>query len=576
MKKITIFILSLTIVLGLSSCDFFKSTTNDFPTSLTSTEDLTTNSQFTTNETTADITSTEIITTEIVSTDVVTTDNVTTNIVTTDLVTTTKEYDRYQYISFYSLNDFHGGTYSDIANLENIGAYFKDRKANDENTIILSNGDIFQGAPLSNYYHGEPIVDVFNNIGMDGFIIGNHEFDWGIDEILKYKDGDSSNGEMDSPILAANIVYKDTQQPLSNTVPYIIKEVSGVKVGVIGLIGEVIDSISATMVSNIEFLDPSDAAYDIAYDLRENQDCDIVVVYIHYGSSINYELASFTGQHKIDAVFNGHTHANEADSLDRTNEYDAKLFYAQSDNRNSLFSNITLAYDTLNDEVVSGSASTYEFYYIDDYFDSDIESILLSYMNDPVYVDIISEYLSTSTGYFSKDVLAKWGSSVIRDYAGLDVGASNVGGYRHSISYGDITMGDLIELYPFDNYINTCKMTGAQLLDFYNERNNENYDIVFDDGFYYLSGHLYINGVMAEADTLYTVGAVDYIFNKTDYNFLEGQDIQITTLLMRDLLAQDLKNTNNSFNPSLGTSYQDIDLFYDFEYLREIERLLYI
>ncbi|XFA99316.1 bifunctional UDP-sugar hydrolase/5'-nucleotidase [Candidatus Izemoplasma sp. B36] len=568
MRKIIIFVLSVLTVLSLVACGDITSantltTTNQETTVITDT-DLPTTDAITSNT----LETTEITTIEAVSTEIPTT--VASTTVTTEVTTD----ERYQDISFYSINDFHGGTYSDVFYLEQIGAFFKYKKANDENTIILSNGDIFQGAALSNYYHGRPIVDVFNNIGFDGFIIGNHEFDWGIDEILNYKDGNLENGEMDSPILAANIVYKDTQEPLENTIPYIIKEVSGVKVGVIGLIGEVIDSISATMVENIEFLEPGLVAGNYAYELRENQDCDIVVVYIHDGSSINYELASLDGQYRIDAVFNGHTHWDQEGYIERSDE--SRMYYAQINPSYSMLASITLEYDTVEQKIVSGSVYNYSNSDISYYNDQTIEDILFSYSNDIEYATFVSEILTTSTGNFSKSTLATWGASVIRDYLGIDVGAVNRGGFRHEIYPGEITMGDMIENYPFDNYINTCKLTGQQLLDFYEDIQYYNDDVVFDDALTYNNGNLYINGVLVEASILYTVGAVDYIFNKTDYAFLDGQDITITTYLMRDLLVEDLRNSNGSFNPNNGTNYQEITYYYDYDYYKDLKEYLYI
>lgn len=167
---------------------------------------------------------------------------------------TTEIVEQYQEIKLYSLNDFHGGSYTSINSLTSMGYFLEYKKENTDNSIILANGDIFQGTALSNYYYGLPVVDIMNEIGFDGFVIGNHEFDWGIEEILKYRDSDIENGEMDYPILAANIIYEDTEAPLENTVPYIIQNINGVKIGVIGIIGDVINSISASRTENIYLL----------------------------------------------------------------------------------------------------------------------------------------------------------------------------------------------------------------------------------------------------------------------------------------------------------------------------------
>ncbi|XMB72458.1 bifunctional UDP-sugar hydrolase/5'-nucleotidase [Mycoplasmatota bacterium WC30] len=609
MKKILIFMTLLLFSVGIVSCDNFmprttttENTVNSTSSTIESTVSTATSVQSTNPGTTAITTTTADMTTintTAVTTAMITTTQVTSTVETTTVETTTEQVyttsgattttepitavptttvptttettiERYQTISLFSMNDFHGGTYSDIENLEQIGAYLKAQRATSENTIILSNGDIFQGAALSNYYYGEPIVDVFNNIGFDGFVIGNHEFDWGIDEVLKYRDGNETNGEMSYPILAANIVYIDSQEPLQNTQPYIIKEVNGVRVGVIGLIGEVINSISASRVDNIEFLNPTDVVYDYAGELRTNQDCDIVVVYIHSSSGFNYSISDFTGDHYIDAVFNGHSHYDQASTISRSTGQ--PLVYAQAHNdEDSLFAEITLTYDTLNEEVTNVSARTVRYDQISSYSDQTIVDVLDGFQNDSVYIDFVSQVLADVLYSYDRYDLATWGASVIRDYAGVDIGAINSGGFRNSMPYGTLTMGDMIEIYPFDNYIKTSRLTGQQLLDFYE---SNPYDVYFDDSLTFNGLDLFIDGIKLDANTLYTIGAVDFIFDKTSNAFLDGQDITQTTLLMRNLLVQDLLATVGQFNPYNGTSYIDVTFIYDPSYYKDLKMSL--
>ncbi|MFO7911107.1 MAG: 5'-nucleotidase C-terminal domain-containing protein, partial [Desulfotignum sp.] len=63
--------------------------------------------------------------------------------------------------------------------------------------------------------------------------------------------------------------------------------------------------------------------------------------------------------------------------------------------------------------------------------------------------------LTYVNGYFSPEDLVEWGASVIRDYANVDIGATNTGGFRVDMDAGTITMGDMMTIYPFDNVIKT-------------------------------------------------------------------------------------------------------------------------
>jgi len=581
MRKLLIFVALILVSFGFVGCNLNFGTTTatsentsdtTWSSTLISTSETTnTSTDFITTITTLQPTTTEEITTQ--STTIPTSQATTTT--TEEEITTTEDLERYQEIKLFSINDFHGGAYSDISRLINVGAYIKAQINSNDNVIAIGNGDIFQGSAISNYYYGLPIVDTFNYIGFDGFVLGNHEFDWGIQEILKYRDGSTENGEMNYPILAANIVYEDTLQPLENTVPYIIKDIHGVRVGVIGVIGDVINSISASRVENLIFTDASSAIYDYAAYLRTQEDCDIIVAYAHEGSSLDYNVSDFTGDHYVDAMFNGHTHYSESGSINRS--FGFPMFYAQaSSNDTSLFSSITLMYDTLYEEVVGGTASTISYSYVQSITSSGIQQIIDDYANDPIYVAYVTQVLAHSLYSFNSTDLSPWGASVIRDYAGVDVGALNRGGFRVTMDAGDITMGDLIVVYPFDNYIKTCEMTGAQLLSFYEKVDDHNYDVVFDDGLTYSGGNLYIDGVMVQPSGTYTIGAVDYIFDKTYYDFLDGENITLTSYLMRDLLVQDLLNTVGNFNPNLGTSYPLGTNYYDPTYFMEIKQSLLI
>lgn len=339
------------------------------------------------------------------------------------------------------------------------------------------------------------------------------------------------------------------------TEPYTIVETSGVKIGIIGVIGDVINSIAASRVADYEFADVLETVSEYTYLLRTVENCDIVVVSLHdYDQWVNQAIAALTGDYLVDAVFNGHTHDTFAELIVRDG---ADMPYAQvSSYSDALFAKINLVYDTVSDSVIGFSS---QYLSEDDLSttDSEINDQIDYYESQTAYNVYISEVLATTNRYIDRysydQELAVWGSSVIRDYLGLDFGMVNNGGFRVNISSGDITMGDLVEIYPFDNVIKTCEMTGQQIYDLYYIGG----DIVFDDGVSESNNQLYKNGILINKLAIYTVGAVDYIFDKTYYNFLEGENIQTTIYFMRDLLAIDLRATTGIFDPYNGTSYTE-------------------
>ncbi|MBU1144698.1 MAG: 5'-nucleotidase C-terminal domain-containing protein [Firmicutes bacterium] len=453
-------------------------------------------------------------------------------------------------IDLYSINDYHGGAYSDLSDFYEMSEFLYNQKATNE-AVIMATGDMFQGTALSNYYYGLPFVKAFNYIGLDAFTIGNHEFDWGIDIIKNYADSDLENGEADYPFLAANIVYKDTQEMLPWTTPYKVVTVKGVKVGIIGIIGDVIGSISASKVSNIEFLDQADTVYQYAEILRTTEDCDIVVASIHdYNSSMNEEIAGFTGVHLVDAIFNGHTHTDVASFISRTG---VRMPYAQVSSKYfSLIAKISLVYDFQSESVISAESYIIGTSVLGDE-NAYVNQLINVFADDEDYVDYVTEVLAIADDSIdteSKNDLANWAATVIKDYLELDFGVLNYSGVRKQIYPGEITMGDLVEVMPFDNYIKTVYLTGETILDLMN-----------DD---YLAFNYHPDTFLV-ASQLYKVGVVDFVFDMVDdygnpsFDFAYGENIVTTTVLIRNLLAEDLRNTTGDFDPINGTSYDTLN-----------------
>lgn len=130
------------------------------------------------------------------------------------------EEPEYINIDLYSINDFHGSFIENGSNgeigMSKLATYLKDRKEQD--SVIISAGDMWQGGVESNLTHGEIIVDAMNYIGFDSMTIGNHEFDWGFDVL------EENINKMDFPMLAANAIDLRTNEEFPYFKPYTIVE----------------------------------------------------------------------------------------------------------------------------------------------------------------------------------------------------------------------------------------------------------------------------------------------------------------------------------------------------------------
>ncbi len=105
------------------------------------------------------------------------------------------------------------------------------------NTILIDAGDVYQGTDVGLRTKGQLMIDLFNHLRYDAWVIGNHEFDWGIDAFRQAVRASKM------PVLAANTVLEgkaagelsDPGNPLARVVPYIIKEIGGVRIAIIGV-----------------------------------------------------------------------------------------------------------------------------------------------------------------------------------------------------------------------------------------------------------------------------------------------------------------------------------------------------
>ena len=190
-------------------------------------------------------------------------------------------------IDIYSSNDIHGAILEDTnegrCGIGKFATYFKE-KGEQENTLLIDQGDTWQGSIYSNYNHGALITDVMNYIKFDARSVGNHDFDWGVDYI-KANTAREYNG-YSTPVLAGNVydynfatkeVGTNQQSDIGvKSVTYTLE--NGVKVGILGGIGmDQITSISSNYTTNITFTDHIKFIQYEAMHLRNDEKCDIII-----------------------------------------------------------------------------------------------------------------------------------------------------------------------------------------------------------------------------------------------------------------------------------------------------------
>ena len=446
-------------------------------------------------------------------------------------------------LTFFAVNDFHGTVIDDNGGLSVIGNYIINEKNKfPETTIILSAGDMFQGSAISNMTQGGVVVEGMNEIGFDAMTVGNHEFDWGVDVIKSYNN-QTSEVKTNFPIICSNIYEKATNQPVDWCEPYAIIERVGLKIGVIGAIGsELESSIATSMVAAYEFKDPVPIVKDYTKKLRTELNCDLVVLLIHDNTlGTNQTFADMTGDYQIDAVFNGHTHSTYAgDTMGSDNQI---MPYIQSGSYGSNIGKIVIKYSKSNKKIIECSSENIKVSKSLSTNNQKIDDIVTKF-NDKIK-DVSEEVIGVSGTNIDQITCARWAVNVIRDYSGCQIGFINNGGIRNGAfpirANENITVAKVWEIMPFDNFVKTCTMTVDLIIEAYNSN-----DVLHSDNIEVKNGELYYNGVKCNGDETFTVAAIDYIFDKTNFPFVESQNQATTGILFRDYLIQAIKDICNN------------------------------
>lgn len=366
-------------------------------------------------------------------------------------------------INIYSFNDFHGAVLEteSEAGLKLTANFYK-QKSQEKNTLILDQGDTWQGSLESNYQYGAIVQDVFNYAGVTLRTVGNHDFDWGLSHLQS-----TNNRKLEDdyiPVLAGNVYnYSDghigeTQQSQYGREYATFILDNGVKVGVVGVIGESqITSICSQLVSTIGFTDHVAKIKEMSDYLRTEKDCDIIIASAHEGSvdMLDHDLAEIspvTNKRYTDLVLGGHKHYYQ-----NYDENGVKFVQWASNGANNGL--VTLKYNFKTNSLVDEDTEVNTYYpnYLRAYY-SEIDPVINEMVDDYLAVTspLAEEELSTHfTGSFDDNALARLMTEAIYDRVSqrvnIDFACCNYA--RDSFSGTTLTYGDLYRCFPFDNQI---------------------------------------------------------------------------------------------------------------------------
>ena len=179
----------------------------------------------------------------------------------------------------------------------------KSEREKNPDLLLFDSGDFSQGSPYYTMFKGDVEVELMNMMHYDAATIGNHEFDFGLENMARLF------RMAKFPIVCAN--YDFTGTCVEGLVkPYVVIKRNGMKIGVFGLAPEMKGLVSDKNCVGVKFLDPVAKAQEMADILKNKQKCDLVVCISHLGwgtSGVNDQVM-MSKTRNLDIVLGGHSH----------------------------------------------------------------------------------------------------------------------------------------------------------------------------------------------------------------------------------------------------------------------------
>lgn len=182
-------------------------------------------------------------------------------------------------------------------------AMLKEERAKHPDLLYFDSGDFSQGSSYYTLFKGDVEVGLMNQMGIDAATIGNHEFDFGLENMARIF------RLATFPIVCAN--YDFTGTPVEGLVkPWIIIKRAGVKIGVFGVAPKMDGLVDVNKCVGVGYKDPAEVAEETATFLKKKKKCDVVICISHLGWKIDGEDDNYMIQRSknIDLVLGGHSH----------------------------------------------------------------------------------------------------------------------------------------------------------------------------------------------------------------------------------------------------------------------------
>ena len=428
------------------------------------------------------------------------------------------------------------------------------------NVLLVDAGDAVQGTVYFNLFKGEVEQQMMNIMGYDLCIIGNHEFDNGIEGLKSMVDMSAAQ------TLSTNYLFEDSL--LRNKIaPYIIKCIGDKKIAFIAININPKGLVSAENYIGVGYIDGQLMADSIAKQLKEDFGADYVVALTHIGYDDDVKLAK--GSRYIDVIIGGHTHdlINSADKNCKlahkvVNQNGDSVLIAQADKSGRYVGEVTLDLDNgdKHSKVIAVDSRL-------DRVEPDSTMVNLIAIYRQGVDSLMNQGVATAVVDLKKDEapLQNYVSDMVLSQAkkiygkDIDLSIMNSGGIRNDIAKGKVSIGQIMGLLPFNNRIVVMTITGKDLLEAFDvmasrggDCVSENVDAVFDAETKKCT-IVKINGEQVNPQKIYTLATIDYLAGGGDYmtSLTRGEIVATGNKVLYDEMIEYLQSQKDAqINPS--------------------------
>ncbi|WP_170788949.1 bifunctional metallophosphatase/5'-nucleotidase [Ruegeria lacuscaerulensis] len=342
-----------------------------------------------------------------------------------------------------------------------------DARGRAENSILVDGGDQFQGSLFYTYYKGKVAAEFMNKLGYDAMTVGNHEFDDGPEVLRGFIDS------VDFPVLMSNADVKDEELLTDKIKKSTVIEVGGEKIGLIGLTPEDTHDL-ASPGPNITFSDPVPAV-QAEVDRLTGEGVNKIIVLSHSGFGVDQRVASETTG--VDVIVGGHSNTYLSNVSDKAagpyptvvNGVQIVQAYAYGKflgELNVTFDDDGNVVEAAGEPLIMDNTVTEDQSALDRIAElavplDEIRNKVVASAADAIEGDrAVCRVQECQMGNLVADAML----ARVADQ-GVQIAIANSGGLRASIDPGDVTMGEVLTVLPFQNTLSTFQISGQGVID---------------------------------------------------------------------------------------------------------------